>query len=309
MLMKNMLLLAKAQTAKGTPATPTAGDNAILCSAITPNLIKAEFVQRTLLRSFMGNTPSLTTGIHRGIEFVVELAGSGAAGTAPAVAPLLLGCGMAETITSGVSAAYAPVSTGQTYLTLVCNLDGQQFTLTDAIGTVSAEMNPKGIPVLRFSFLGVYTAATDTAMPSGISFSKFLKPLAVGRVNTPTFTLHGTSPCVSAFSFDLANQMTWRELIGCGGALRTDRNPSASLTIELPSVATKAWGETVRLGTEGALQVVHGITAGNIVQIDAPQTTVSAEPSLTDVEGVAMLGLQLTLSPNTGNDELVLTFK
>jgi hypothetical protein len=309
MLMKNTLLMAKAQTAKGTPATPTAGDNAILCSAITPNLIKAEFVARTLLRAYMGNAPALPAGIHRGIEFVVEMSGSGAAGTAPAVGPLLLGCGMAETISAGVSVVYAPVSSGQTYLTLICNLDGQQFTLSDAIGTVSAEMNPKGIPVLRFSYLGVYTAATDTAMPTGVSFAAFLKPLVVGRTNTPTFTLHGTSPCVSAFSFDLANQMNWRELIGCSGARRTDRNPSASLTIELPSVATKAWGESVRLGDEGALQVVHGTTAGNIVQLDAPKTTVSAEPSISDGEGVAMLGLQLALSPNTGNDELVLTFK
>lgn len=307
-LMRNLLVMAKAQVAKGTPATLAAANNAILCQSVSPNLIKAEFVARNLIRPYMGNSPSSTAGVHRGIEFVVELAGSGAAGTAPALAPLLLGCGMAETITAGVSAAYAPVTTGQTYLTLACNLDGMEFLLTDAIGTVSFEMSPKAIPVARFSFLGIYTPATDTVMPTGASFAAFLKPLTVGRVNTPTFTLFGTTPCVESFSFDLANQMTWRELINCGGAHRSDRKPTASLKIELPSVATKAWGEAVRLADEGALAVVHGVTAGNIVKVDAPKLCVSAEPSIDDSNGVAMLNLQMSMNPDAGNDELVLTF-
>lgn len=308
-LMRNMLLMAKAQTAKGTPATLAPGTNAILCSSVTPSLIKAEFVSRNLLRPYMGNSPSMAVGVHRGIEFLVELASSGTKGTPPAFKDLLLGCGLAETVVAGTSVAYAPVSSGQTYVTLACNLDGMQFLLTDAIGTVSVEMDAKGIPMMRFSYLGVYTAATDTVMPTGASFSAFMAPMTVGRVNTPTFTLHGVSPCVEKFSFDLSNELTWRELVNCSGAERKDRKPSASLVIELPPVATRAWGEVVRLGTSGALAVTHGVGDGNIVQIGAPNATVSAEPTISDSEGVAMLNLQLALNPNLGNDELVLTFR
>lgn len=306
--MRNLLVMAKAQVARGTPATLAAADDAILCSAVTPNLIKAEFVARNLIRPYMGNSPTSTAGVHRGIEFTVELAGSGAAGTAPAFASLLLGCGMAETVDAGVDVRYAPVTTGQTYLTLACNLDGMQFLLTDAIGTVAFEMNPKGIPVMRFSFLGNYVAATDTVMPSGADFSAFLRPLTVGRINTPTFTLGGASPCVEQFSMDLANELVWRELINCGGAHRTDRKPSATLVIELPTVATRAWGESIRTNEEMALNVVHGVTAGNRVGVIAPNATVSQEPSITDSNGIAMLNLSMNLNPATGDDELELVF-
>lgn len=306
--MRNLLVMAAVQSGIGVPATLAAADHAILCSAVTPNLIKAEFVARNLIRPYMGNSPTSTAGVHRGIEFTVELAGSGTAGTAPAFGPLLLGCGMAETIDPGVDVRYSPVTTGQTYLTLACNLDGMQFLLTDAIGTVAFEMNPKGIPVMRFSFLGNYVAATDTAMPAGADFTAFLRPLTVGRINTPTFTMDGASPCVEQFSFDLANELVWRELINCGGARRVDRKPTSTLVIELPTVAVKAWGESVRNNDEMPINVVHGVTAGNIVGVIAPNATVSQEPSITDSNGIAMLNLGMNLNPDAGNDELELVF-
>ncbi|MGE0350947.1 phage tail tube protein [Hydrogenophaga sp.] len=308
-LMRNMLVMAKAQVAQGTPATLAAADDAMLVRSAMPSPIKAEFVDRALVRPYMGNSPKLVAGEHAAIEFEMELAGSGAAGTAPAFAPLLLASGFSETILAATHALYEPVTTGQVYLTLACNLDGLQFLLTDVIADVSCDMNPKGIPVLKFMCMGVYNAYTDTAMPAGADFTAFLKPLTVGRTNTPTFTLHGTTPCVEQFSWALNNENNWRELINCSGARRSDRKPTANAVIELPTAAAKNWGEAVRLGDVGALSVVHGLVAGNIVQIDMPTTTVASEPSISDSQGIAMLNLQLDVNPDEGNDELVLTFK
>lgn len=308
-LMRNMLVMAKVQSAKGTPATPAAADDAMLVRSAMPSPIKAEFVDRALVRPYMGNSPKLVAGEHGAIEFEVELAGSGAAGTAPAYAPLLLACGFAETILAATHARYDPVTSGQTYVSMICNLDGLQFRLTDAIGDISCEMNPKGIPVLKFTFIGIYYPYTDVAMPVGADFTAFLKPLVVGKTNTPTFTLHGTTPCVEQFGWALNNENNWRELINCSGARRSDRKPTANAVIELPTAAAKNWGEAVRLGDAGALSVIHGVTAGNIVQLDMPTTTVASEPSITDSQGVAMINLQLDVNPNTGNDEIVLTFK
>lgn len=307
-LMRNMLVMAKVQTAKGTPAVPTAADNAMLVSSAMPSPIKAEFVDRALIRPYMGNSQKLVAGEHAAIEFEVELAGSGTAGTAPAFAPLLLACGFSETLSVGVSAVYAPVTAGQTYLTMLCNLDGIEFKLTDAVGDVSVDMNPKGIPRMKFMFMGVYHPATDVVTPTGADFTDFLRPLTVGKVNTPTFTLHGTTPCVEQFSFALNNELNWRELINCSGARRSDRKPTATVVIELPTVADKNWGEAVRLGSSGAVTVLHGVAAGNRVGIGMPATTVASEPTLSDSQGIAMLNLQLDVNPDAGNDELVLTF-
>lgn len=307
--MRNMLVMASEQTAKGTPATLAAGTNAILVRSAGPTPLKGEFVKRPLVRAAMGNYGSDVTGIHRALELEVELAGSGTPGTRPGQAPLLIGCRMAETITPGVSAAYQPVTTGEKYLTMECDLDGVLFRMTDAIGTVSFELSPGGYPIAKYMFIGAYEAMTDRALPTGAVFTTQLKPLLVNRTNTPVLTLGGNSFCTSAFTLDLANDISWREMVNCSGADMGDRNPTANFTFELGTVAQRNWGEATRNGDEMALALTHGVTAGNIVQFAAPKLAINAEPTISDDRGNAMINISCDVKPNTGNDELVVTFR
>ena len=156
MSMKNMVLLAMKQTALGTPAAPVPGTNAILCRGLTPQPLKGKFVERNLIRGAKGNFGALVAGVHRQMEFEVELAGSGAAGTAPKFAPLLLGCDMAETLTASVSSAYQPHGVAGDYLTLFCYVDGILLKMTDAKGTMSLSLNAEEIPVMKFTYIGKY---------------------------------------------------------------------------------------------------------------------------------------------------------
>ena len=311
MLMRNMLVLAIAQAGFGVPGAPAAGVNAIQCRSAMPAPIKLEFVQRTLLKGYKGNFGKLGAGEHRMIEFEVEFGGSGAAGTAPRYAPLLLGCGMSETLNAGVSAVYNLVNSGEPYYTLYCFLDGVRFVLEDAKGDVSAEMNAKGIPVLKFRYVGKYVAMTDAVLPAGAVFTNTAKPQTVGKTNTPTFSLHGVDVKMQSFSWALNNQLEWRDLVNFQGVVSTDRAPTCSVGFELGTVAEKNWPELARLGTTGALQMVHGVGAGNIVQVDMPALRMAAEPTLSNDAGIAMLQTQWDVNPNSdaGSDELVLTIK
>jgi tail tube protein len=309
MLMRKMLILAIAQAGYGVPGAPVPATHAIQVRTAMPNLINAEYVKRPLLRGYKGNQGTITVGEHRVIEFEVELAHSGAAGTPPPIAPLLLGCSFAETITALTSAVYNLHSNDATYLTIFCYLDGVLIKLEDAWGTVSSELNPKGIPVLKFRFMGKYVGPTDTATPAGANFAAFLKPKPVSKANTPTFTVHGVAVKASAFSWDLANALEWREILNESAVISPDRQPTARCTFELTTVAVKDWAETVRLNTEAAIQMIHGVGAGNIVQMDMPKFQFTADPSIQDVQGKAMLSGQGSLNPNAGDDELVLTFK
>jgi hypothetical protein len=310
MLMRKMLVLAIAQAGLGVPGAPVPGANAIQVRTAMPNLLNAEYVKRPLLKGFKGNHGTFAVGEHRAIEFEVELAHTGAAGTASPLAPLLKGCDFAETITAGVSAVYALTSDDASpYLTIWCYLDKVLFKLEDAKGTVSGEMNAKGIPVLKFRFIGTYVAVIDQNLPAGAAFATFLKPKPVGKTNTPTFTVHAIAAKVSAFSWDVANKVEWRELVNYAGVSNVDREPTARCTFELTTVAIKDWAETVRLNTEAAIQIVHGVGAGNIVQLDFPKFQFTADPTIQDVQGHAMLSGQGSLNPNAGDDEIVLTFK
>ncbi|WP_295852041.1 phage tail tube protein [uncultured Xylophilus sp.] len=307
--MKNMVLLAAVQTAVDTDPLPTGAANAIQCRALMPKPISAEFVERNLTQGYKGNFGSLAVGVHREFEFEVELASSGTPGTAPAWGPLLKACGFSQTIVATTSVAYAPVSSGEPLLCLYGYIDGVLFKMLNSKGTVSFEMNPKSIPVMKFRFVGEYSIPTDAPLPSGTDYSKFIQPQTVGRLTTPTLSIHGVNACVSQFTFDIANSLVWRDLVNCGGAYSADRKPAGNVTMELTSVAVKNWAETVRTGAKGALQLVHGVGAGNIVQIDAPAVQFTGEPSLSDDNGVAMLAAGFSMQPVAGNDELVITLK
>lgn len=307
--MRKMLLLAKEEVTPGVDPVPTAGANAILVRGLQPQIVNAEFVGRNLIRAYKGNSPQLAVGVHRMFEFEVELAGSGVAGTAPKWGPLLKACGFAQTVAAGVDVQYDPVSEGEPTLTLYGYLDGILFKLTNGIGSVAFEMNAKAIPVMKFKFMGEYSEPTDTVIPGGADYSGFLQPKTVGKINTPTFTFHGVACPASAFAFDVSAQQVYRDLIGGGGPFSPDRAPSGSATLELQSVATKNWGATVRDGTAGAVQIVHGLTAGNIVQVDMPKVQLTSAPTLQDQDRIAMLGLNFSINPNAGNDEIKITVK
>lgn len=307
--MKNMVLLAKQEVTTGVDPVPTPAANSILVRAFTPQMINAEFVKRNNIRGYKGNFGSLVVGVHRVFEFEVELAGSGAAGTAPKWGPLLMACGFSETIVAVTTATYAPISTGDTTVTLYGYLDGLLFKMTACKGTVSFELNSKNIPVMKFKFIGEYSTPTDTAFPSGMVFTGFVKPLTVGKINTPTFTIHSLAAVCQSLSFDVANNLVYRDLIGASGPFSSDRQPTGSCSIEVPSVAGANFAEIARLGTEGALQVIHGTVAGNIIQIDMPKTQLTSAPTISNDNEIAMLGLQFSINPNAGNDEIVIVAK
>jgi hypothetical protein len=309
--MKKILLLIKQEVTSGTDAVPTAALNAILCRAATPRLINAEFVDRTFIRPYKGGDSKIAVGVHRMLECEVELAGSGAAGTAPKWAPLLKACGFAETLTASTSAVYDPVSSGEPTVTIYGYLDGLLFKMTGCKGNVSLDLTAKGIPVLKFKFLGEYTDPTDVAIPSGADFSGFTQPKTVGKLNTPTCSFFGTNVVMQSISVDLANDLSYRDLIGGGGPSSQDRNPTGSAVIELTTVATKNWAQAVKDGTTGAVSVVHGVVAGNIVQLDMPKIQINGEPSISDDASNAMLTVPFAVLPNgtNGNDEIKITVR
>ena len=307
--MKNIILLAKSHVTAGVDPVPAAATNAILVRGFVPQPIKAEFVDRSLIRGFKGNFGKLMVGNYRMFEFEVELAGAGAAGTAPAFGPLLKACHWSETVNAGISVVYAPVENITLGVAMYAWIDGARYIMLDAQGSVEFAMNAKQIPVMRFKFMGAYQAATDTVNATGLVYTAWTRPLTVGKVNTPTFTLHGLAGVCESLSFDQANQLQWRDLIGANGPYVPDRSPSMKAVIELPTIAAKDFAEVARLGTEGAVQVIHGTTAGNIIQIDAPKAQVQAEPQVQNAGEVAMLSLDFSLNPNAGSDEIVLTVK
>jgi hypothetical protein len=299
------VLLAEIESTYGTDSSPLGSANAILCKNINITPLEAQLLDRNLVRPQLGGDQQLHAGEHVKITFDVELAGAGAAGTAPAYGPLLKACGMAETVNAGVSVEYSPSSSSTSSVTIYFNLDGQKHACTGARGTFKINLSRLQIPTISFEFMGIYVAPAGATLPTP-TFTAFQQPLPVSNTNTPTFSLHGYAADALSLDIALGNTVVYEDLIGNASVEITDRESTGSTSIWAPALATKDFFAITKANTLGALQVIHGTTAGNKVQIDAPNVQLLT-PNYGESNGVATLQIGLRLTPNTGDDELKLT--
>ena len=91
----------------------------------------------------------------------VELAGSGAAGTAPAWDPLMRSCGNSVATVASTSVTYAPESTTHESCTIHYFDDGIRHVVIGSRGSWSLNAEVGQIPVLTFTMTGRYATPTD----------------------------------------------------------------------------------------------------------------------------------------------------
>ena len=123
---------------------------------------------------------------------------------------------------------------------------------------------------------------------------------------TPTFALHGYAATMGGSTSTWATKSptaTWsaknRSTSWTGRRGRVHRRNRAG---------HQNFHAICAAHTTGALQMIHGTSAGNIVQIDAPVVQLLS-PSYADSNGILMLNMQLALIPDAGDDELTLTVR
>lgn len=296
--------LAKVETTYGVDATPTAAV-LLVDPKLTP--LDGEKAERKLVRSFMGNPDSIPHSFRIKLDFSVELAGAGAAGTAPAFGTLLRACGHAETITASTKVEYKPVSKNFESATLYYNIGAINYKLLGARGKCSLDLSNKAVPKIKFEFIGLNGGRAD-AVPGAAVFTAWKDPLVFEKSNVAAATLHGYAVAVESLSFDMGQKVEYISRPGGSEAVRiTERSPSANIKIESTTIAQKDWRPLIQAGTEGTLALQLGSSAGNIVEL-------SANVSITGYDydesaGVYLSTLPLNVLPISGNDEFTLTIR
>lgn len=306
---RNAILLAKIESSYGVDPTPTGGANAMLIRNLEAQPMNAELVSRDLIRGYYGNSDQLVAAKFSTVSFEIEAAGSGTAGTAPAYDALLKACGFDDTVVALTSVTYAPISSSIPSVTFYFFVDGIRHKITGAVGTFELSFNVKQIPVFRFTFTGIYNAPSDTANPTP-TYSGFIAPKVVNALFTQTFNLLSYNAVAESVSFNLGGETPFRSVFGTSVsdyALFQDRKPSGVAVIEEPTVAAKDYWTAAANGTSGSLQLIHGTTAGNIIELNCPTLTIG-NPTLQESQGIQMLSIPFTPVPNSGNDELSLIF-
>jgi hypothetical protein len=305
LITRRRTILAKIESSYGVDATPTGSANAILVRNLNVTPLNAEIASRDLVRPYMGNSEQLIASKHVQLDFEVEMAGSGTAGTAPAYAPLLKACGFAET--DGASdVVYTPKSTGFDSVSIYFNIDGVLHKITGARGNLEITVNARAIPFMKFTFTGIYNAPSDAAVPS-VDYSAFQTPLAANTSNTTDFEFYSFPGVLESLSLNIGNAINYRSLIGSESVIMTDRQVTGTAVFEAPTITTKDFFAAALASTLGNLSITHGTVAGNKFKIDSTRIDI-ANPTYTDNNGIHMLSVPFVAVPSSaGNDEISLT--
>lgn len=273
-LIRNEVLLAKIESSYGVDPTPTAGSNAVfLRGAADFGFDRLRLISRPGLKGTLGPYQSVYGGALKAVRFEVELKGSGAAGTAPEIGPLLRACGLGETIVASTSVTYAPVSSGFESVTLYFFEFGRvRHILLGCRGTLRIGWTAGEIPVCSFEMIGRIGTVTDQSQPAP-TYNQTV-PKGVLGMDAQIGGVSGL--VVQSFELDCGNQIevpaNLNDAEGYGNVLLTDRDPTLTLGRQAELVATiDPWNDlknsTARAFVSGSL----GATAGNIIDLNAPQ--------------------------------------
>ena len=307
LLTRKRVILIETESSYGTDPTPTATDVVLVTDlSITPQ--SSDVVNRDVVRPYLGSSEQLLANTRVECTFSVELAGSGTAGTAPRYGSALKATGLSETVASGTSVTYAPVSSSFSSVTIHYNVDGVRHKVTGCRGsfTISAEVG--SIPTIDFTFTGIYNAPTDTALPT-VTYGNQATPLIFKNGNTTGFQLLSYAGALQSLTMDLGVSTVYRELVGgTKEVIITDRASSGTVSIEAPTIAQKDYFTAALTDSSlGNLQFLHGTTAGNKVQLTSTKVDIG-DVNYGEMDGVAMLEIPYTLVPSASGNELSLIY-
>lgn len=312
-LIRKTAILAKVETTYGVDSVPTGAANAILVSNASFSLAYSN-VERNFLRPYMGGSGQLAGTRFVECAFEVELANSGTAGTAPAWAPLLRACGMAESVlATPARVEYTPVSASFTSVTIYYHLDGVRRVALGCMGNVEIMLNEGAAPMLRFTFSGLDGGRTATADPS-VTLTAFRTPQVVSDVNSGDINLGCTyaTGAISAgtvypsrgLSVNLNNTVSRKALLGGQAVQISDRNVQGQIQLDLTAAQEVSFLTDINANTVTSLGFSHQTGAGVGIILHAPSVQ-RIDPSDAEYEGDVHMAQNLRFTPTTaGNDEL-----
>lgn len=303
---RKLAILHKIEATYGTDATPAAA-NALVGTNVTFTPMEGQEVSRDLLLPYLGNQGVILAGIYGRLEFDIEIAGAGAAGTVPPYGSILRVAGMTETVTAATSVEYEFIDDDVESGSLYFIMDKVRHILLGGQANIALNFTPLGIPRYRVTYVGLFGTITDVGAMPVVSTAAWQTPLTVSKANT-TMSLHAWPSIAESLSLDFGNVLTPRFLIGDERILISDRSGTGTAVVEGKSLATVNWFELALERTRGALSIVHGKTAGNIVEVTAPAVEIG-RVTQGQTNNILNYSLPLALCPVTGMDELKITVR
>ena len=301
-------LLYKIESSYGTTPTISGSDYLeVLDLNIEP--IVSDEAERQIISGYFGNYPVELVNKRANVTFSCYLSGSGTAGTAPKYGDLLKACNMTQAIVSSTSVTYSPnSSTAGDSVTFYVNYNNVRQLVKGSRGSFNIEMTAGELPVINFTFTGTFATPTDSSIPTPTK-SNQATPVAFGNSNTTGFQLFSYAGACQSWSFDMANEVVFRSLVGSTDTVQiTDRKPTGTVVLEAVAMSAKNFIDAASNSAQGNNILIHGTQAGNKCQVSCPQTDLGAI-TYEESDMVWMLNAPYRAIPTeAGNNEFELKF-
>ena len=298
------ILLAKIESTYGTDSVPVAGTNAVLVRQVDYAIEGLRMVDRANVQAELGSRQNIYAGRMGSCTFEVEVKGSGVAGTAPEIGPLLRAAGMGEVIVASTSVTYAPASTGipslSAYFFANHGAGAVRMILLGArVAEFTMSFKTGGILVARIKLMGKVGAVSDQALPT----PTFNQTVPRGLYALPTQINAVSGLLIQDYDFSLNNQVATPDSItdaeGYGNVTILKRDPVVVVRKHLDPLATlNSWtlmtAGTPFVFTSGLL----GSVAGNRIQLNCPQCHIR---NIELPETAGFRGETLTIGCHTGS--------
>lgn len=305
--------LFKLESPYGTDAVPTGADDAVL---LTDFEIDTEIktVPRELLRTWFGKDPDLVAYSMIKGRFGVEIAGAGAAGTAPMWGRMLRAAGMAEAITAAARVDYTPISAALESATMYAYDSGvQKKCLGLRCNMESLSLLHAQRPKAMFSFLALDGGDSAVSTPAQ-TLTAWKAPLPVNTTNTGQVTL-GCTYSAGALSggttypskgleiTSMGNSLEFQELLGGEAVDSTDRDMKGRVSFDLTAAQEITFLATLKAGTTQSLGVLHGTAAGAKVLNHFPAAQILSIKKDKGQAGKRLITVEFGFKFSAGNDE------
>ena len=156
------------------------------------------------------------------------------------------------------------------------------------------------VPMIEFTFRGMYTAPSDAVRPT-VTYSGITPP----RVESLTFVSHTFSAIISKLEIDLGCVAGIRDDLNSADSVKgfsvTDWDPKGSFDPEAELIATHDFYGKFKSGAEAQISCVVGGTAGNITTITMPKCQYMV-PEMGDRNGIRMFNLPFKINQSSGDD-------
>lgn len=232
---------------------------------------QAETLNNTVLAPRAGLTKPKVGVLYSMMNFTMEAAGSGTAGTAPSNGPLLIACGFDETESAGTSVTYDLYESEDILTVTAQDIDkylGDQLkhACNSARGNLEINMVAGEKVDYVFGFQGTYEAPSDAS--SAASFATTARPVVAKGL---TVTVGAQTLVLKELSINLNNNIVSprKGIAGTNGVqvpVITSQSPTMTITAELDFDTFDPFS-TFTSETKTALSAVLGGTAGNIATI------------------------------------------